>query len=182
MGYCADGACLANHAVRRLACDAGLVTILEGDDGAQISIGRKTRAISGSMKRALIRRDQTCRFPGCGNRVFLEGHHLQHWADGGETSLDNLLCLCGYHHRFVHEYGYQIECVSGEDPKFFDRCGRPVLEAPERPSPEGMGWDAILSMNRALEITAGTPACGWDGDRVDYGAVIHDLVRADGLA
>ncbi len=35
-------------------------------------------------------------------------HHIQHWADGGPTSLDNLALLCGHHHRLIHDTPWQI--------------------------------------------------------------------------
>ena len=31
-----------------------------------------------------------------------------HWSHGGPTDLDNLILLCGFHHRFVHEHGWHI--------------------------------------------------------------------------
>ena len=93
---------LSPEATRRLACDCGLVVATVAaatvTDTAPLSIGRKTRTISAALKRALLLRDRTCRFPGCDHRLFLEGHHLQHWADGGETNLDNLALLCSLHH------------------------------------------------------------------------------------
>ena len=39
----------------------------------------------------------------------LRRHHITHWADGGATSLDNLVLLCRRHHRLVHEGGYSID-------------------------------------------------------------------------
>ncbi|MBK7536148.1 MAG: HNH endonuclease [Myxococcales bacterium] len=93
---------LSPQATRRLACDCGLVvanigaTVGSGaaaTDATPLSVGRKTRTIPAALKRALLLRDRTCRFPGCDHRLFLEGHHLQHWADGGETSLPNLALL-----------------------------------------------------------------------------------------
>ena len=61
------------------------------------------------------------RFPGCTNRLFLEGHHIQHWADGGETSLSKYaLLVCSVHHRHVHEYGYTIELGPDQRPRFRD--------------------------------------------------------------
>jgi hypothetical protein len=88
------------------------------------SVGRKRRTIAGSIKRALLKRDTTCTFPGCTNRIFLEGHHIQHWADGGETSLSNAVLLCIYHHHFVHEYKYLIELGADQYPQFRDPHGR----------------------------------------------------------
>ncbi|MBA2539004.1 MAG: DUF222 domain-containing protein [Deltaproteobacteria bacterium] len=82
-----DGTCIAADTARRLACDCGVTSVLTDANGNQVLIGRKKRTIPGWLKRALLRRDQTCRFPGCCSRLFLEGHHAEHWADGGETKL-----------------------------------------------------------------------------------------------
>ena len=89
-----DGTCVSPETARRLRCDAGVIEITEADHGNPLSVGRKTRTIPGSMKRALLQRDRTCRFPGCTNRVFLEGHHIEHWADGGQTKLSNMISIC----------------------------------------------------------------------------------------
>ena len=105
----ADGTCVSAEAARRLSCDCGVVEIVEGEHGAPLSVGRKRRTIPGSMKRALLQRDRTCRFPGCGNRLYLEAHHIVHWADGGDTSLRNTIACCSFHHRFVHECASRSE-------------------------------------------------------------------------
>jgi hypothetical protein len=91
--------------VRRLTCDGALVSVLRGDEGKVLNVGRKTRVIPRAIRRALTARDEHCQYPGCGQSRFLSGHHIVHWADGGETKLDNLLLLCPKHHRYVHEYG-----------------------------------------------------------------------------
>src|SRR6185436_4320467 len=121
-----SGAFVSREAVRRLSCDAGIVEVVEDDRGAPLSVGRKRRTISGGLKRALYQRDATCTFPGCANRAFLEGHHIKHWADGGETSLLNTTLVCTAHHRFVHEYGYTIEMTEDQRPEFRDPQGRVV--------------------------------------------------------
>ena len=77
-------------------------------DGRILDVGRRTRTIPPSLRRALEARDRGCRFPGCGSR-FTDGHHVRHWADGGATSLDNCLLLCRFHHRLVHEEGWKVE-------------------------------------------------------------------------
>ncbi len=94
IGVVADGACVSAETARRLACDAGVVELVEDDGGRPLSVGRRTRTLPASIKRAMLHRDQTCRFPGCTKRLYLDGHHIQHWADGGETSLDNVCALC----------------------------------------------------------------------------------------
>ncbi|HNP37651.1 MAG TPA: HNH endonuclease signature motif containing protein [Woeseiaceae bacterium] len=57
-------------------------------------------------------RDGGCRFPGCTSQKFVDGHHIEHWADGGETSLANLVLLCRHHHRLVHEGGFDCQRTS----------------------------------------------------------------------
>jgi hypothetical protein len=103
-----DGAVLATETLRRLACDSAIVRMLETGDGEPLDIGRKTRVIPPSMRRALKRRDRGCRFPNCTNTRFVDGHHITHWADGGATRLDNLLLLCRHHHRLLHEGMYYV--------------------------------------------------------------------------
>ena len=95
--------------LRRLACDGGLTTVVEKANGDPLSIGRKTRVIPPSMRRALVARDRYCQYPGCGHERYVEGHHIVHLAQGGATQIDNLVLLCGRHHRQLHEFGERIQ-------------------------------------------------------------------------
>ncbi len=126
-----DGPVLATETVRRLACDAAVVRILETGAGEPLDVGRKTRVIPPAIRRALNRRDRGCRFPGCPNTRFVDGHHIVHWADGGDTSLSNLVQLCRHHHRLIHEGGYYV--VKDDDDFIFCRGDglmiRPVNES-----------------------------------------------------
>jgi hypothetical protein len=66
--------------------------------------------VPSALRRALVIRDRGCRFPGCDLPAdWTDGHHLTHWADGGETRLDNLVLLCRRHHRHVHEQRWRLE-------------------------------------------------------------------------
>jgi hypothetical protein len=103
-----DGSVIAAETARRLGCDASVVPLLETAEGEPLALGRKTRTISPSLRRALKRRDGGCRFPGCTHTRFVDGHHIRHWADGGETDLDNLVLLCRRHHTLLHEGGYRV--------------------------------------------------------------------------
>ena len=94
---------------RRIACDSSIVTINEEKNGEPLSIGRRSRTIPSPMRRALRARDKGCCCPGCTNTGFVDWHHIEHWADGGETSLDNLVVLCRHHHHLVHEGGFVCE-------------------------------------------------------------------------
>lgn len=123
-----DGRALAVETARRLACDATLVGIVDGANGEPLNVGRRTRAISPALRRALRARDGGCRFPGCGRTRFTEGHHVVHWADGGETSLRNLLTLCTFHHTLFHEGGYSIRRLDDGTFAFFSPDGERLPE------------------------------------------------------
>ncbi|MDL5156241.1 HNH endonuclease signature motif containing protein [Actinomycetospora termitidis] len=95
--------------VRRLACDAEIIPMVMGSKGEVLDVGRKTRNPPAGLRRAVRRRDRHCAFPGCRRRArHTQVHHIAHWGHGGETELDNLVCLCGYHHTLVHHSGWEI--------------------------------------------------------------------------
>jgi hypothetical protein len=116
---------------RRLLCDAGIVPVTE-EAGRTVDVGRKTRTIPSALRRALHHRDRSCRFPGCSNHR-VDAHHIQHWIDGGATSLDNTVLLCRRHHRYLHEHGFSLAIHDGA-PTFFDPTGTPIPLAPPRPT------------------------------------------------
>ena len=98
-----DGRWLVPDTALRLACDAGLQVVEEDAVGNVLNIGRRSRIIPPAMSRALAIRDGGCQFPGCCETRFVEGHHIKHWAHGGDTKLENLVTLCRYHHRELHK-------------------------------------------------------------------------------
>ena len=178
IGCCRDGTPISSVIARRLACDAGILAMVEDSRGSPLAVGRKQRTIAGALKRALLRRDQTCRFPGCRSRTFLEGHHMRHWADGGKTELSNLVSVCSFHHRFLHEYGFVVELAEDGAVTAYDPSGRTVPEVPPRMQLAGLGWPTIERRNAALDITAEKIAT-WDGTPADYVELVDALIRAD---
>ena len=121
---------LAVESVKRLACDGGVVDVVDGPNGEPLNVGRRRRTVPAAIRRALWTRDGGCAFSGCAHRRFVDAHHVRHWADGGETSVDNTLLLCSLHHRLVHEGGYEIrKDTAGEwyfrrpDGRAIPRCG-----------------------------------------------------------
>ena len=97
------------ESVKRLCCDSQAVVLTE-DRGQPLSIGRRSRIVPAAIQRAVRARDNdTCTFPGCANHRFLHCHHVEHWSNGGETSLENLMLLCTKHHSLVHEGGFSID-------------------------------------------------------------------------
>jgi len=96
--------------VKRLCCDGQTVVMTETKDGEPLSIGRKSRVVPKGIERAVRARDKnTCRFPGCCNKRFVDIHHIEHWANGGETAVEQLMLLCSKHHTLVHEGGFRID-------------------------------------------------------------------------
>jgi hypothetical protein len=94
--------------VRRLLCNARVQTVVEDGAGNVVALGRTTREPPAWMVRQVRYRDRECRFPGCGARRFTEAHHVRWWRHGGRTDLDNLLLICSFHHRLVHEHGWSV--------------------------------------------------------------------------
>jgi hypothetical protein len=120
---------LSPQAVRRMACDADIIPVVLGGSSEVLDVGRHQRLASVAIWRALVVRDRHCRFTGCTRPpVMCHAHHIQHWVDGGPTSVDNMLLLCGHHHRLVHSGPWTItQPVSGDfrfDPPHAVRRGR----------------------------------------------------------
>ena len=164
---------------RRLACDCSIVHWHGNKQGDPLDIGRKTRSIPPAIRRALKRRDHGCRFPGCTCSRFVDAHHIQHWADGGATSMDNLVLLCRTHHRLVHEAGYGVQHQAGKGVVFNLPDGKIIPEGPERRSRGNI--NAIKSRNRknGLQITPATAIPQWYGDAMDHEMAVDMLLQCE---
>ncbi len=102
-----------NKAVmRRVTCEARITPVLQDDHGNILDIGRKSRVISPALRLALSIRDQGCRFPSCTQTRWTDAHHVQHWIDGGETNLSNLVTLCRRHHTALHRGEFFIDAIN----------------------------------------------------------------------
>jgi hypothetical protein len=156
---------------RRLLCDCGVVPMLEDERGQTIDVGRKRRTLPAALRRALESRDRGCRFPGCSNRRFVDGHHIVHWVDGGETSLANTVLLCRRHHRYIHECGFRLE-VTGDGLVFRDPKGAVIRPQAQRPD---VTTDITDLVDGWLDGPLAVPLPGWNGERVDYDACISAL-------
>ena len=183
-GHADEGRCyldgcvaIAPETARRLACDATVVSLLEGADRTPLDVGRKRRTPPRRLRRALRRRDRGCRFPGCGHRRFLHAHHIEHWSAGGRTSFVNLILLCSRHHRLVHEGGYGIETPSDHVFVFLDPAGRVIPES--APTAPAVGPD-VAHRNATSGLTITPESCHslGGGEPYDLGLAVEALIMA----
>jgi hypothetical protein len=167
--YIEGGSPLSADAARRLGCDAEVVGVIERN-GLPIDVGRRQRIVPDRLRLALHVRDRFCRFPGCGVPAHrAEAHHHQHWAQGGETKLDNLLLLCGFHHRRHHDGAYRIRRT--ETGFSFETDGGHAIGSPT-------GHPVTLERNPRID--SHTAGATWGGGRMDFGYAVS--VIADSCA
>ncbi|MDO9318040.1 MAG: DUF222 domain-containing protein, partial [Gammaproteobacteria bacterium] len=174
---------LSPATARRLCCDASLVPVMEDSSGNVLNVGRKTRAIPPSIRRALQIRDRGCRFPGCCEARYVDAHHVQHWCDGGETRLDNLVLLCRHHHRLLHQEGYEIVKHGEQQFEFLTPVGRalPAVLDPQFAASEDIASEALAIEREhdgiGLEIDSRTAVTRWEGERLDYDLAVGAMLR-----
>ena len=173
-----DGPGMAAETARRLACDASLVVLVENEQGEPLNVGRKTRTIPPALRRALRSRDQGCRFPGCTHTRFVDGHHVQHWAQGGETSLSNLVSLCRFHHRLLHEGRVVVQVLDDGAFRFVRPDGR-SFDSPAPGAPRQIDWMQLVAAHQArqINVTPRTAVTRWQGERLDYGLAVEGLLQ-----
>ena len=172
-GKCSGATARAHEVVVHIAHDA-LRDVAEST-GASFEHGRPVAV-------------ETARRLGCDRSRYVHAHHIRHWADGGETNLENLVTLCSQHHRLVHEGSYGV-CVNAGEIEFTRPDGR--LIPPAGTAHTGCfrgntcansGARRLLAFNtaRGLAIDAGTARCRWGGERMDYDIAIDGLCRKAG--
>ena len=173
----AGGLHLGREAARRLACDAALVALLHGAGGEVLDVGRRTRAVPTALRRALLDRDRSqCQFPGCTSR-HCDAHHVVHWADGGETQLSNLV-LCGrFHHRALHEEGFQVVADAAGQFQFLRPDGVPLPAEPPAACWEGAPLAPTDARLAAAGVSIGphTATPDWYGESLDLTAALDVL-------
>ena len=174
---------LSPRTAKRLSCDASLVTVLEDEQGRVLNIGRRARTVPPAITRALNIRDKTCRVPGCCESRYVDAHHIKHWADGGDTSLDNLVTLCRVHHRQLHQGCFTIsveKTASDQQLVFATPAGREVQASF---FPQFVNVSAETSTNVLRHLAPGiddhTCIPHWRGEGCDYGLAVAALSRRD---
>jgi len=168
-----DGGHFSAENSRRLACDAGRVIMTHDGEGRVAEVGARTRTIPPAIRRALLHRDRSCRFPGCGSR-FTQGHHIKHWASGGPTTLSNLALLCRRHHRAVHEEGFRVERLANGELEFRRPNGWVFPEALPMPAVPADAEGIVRAQNADAGAHVGptTLRPHWEGERLNVGYAI----------
>jgi hypothetical protein len=176
--YLDAGAGVASETAKRLLCDGSFIGVVHDKDGNVLDIGRKTRVIPIAVRRAMNLRDDGCVFPACGAKIFIDGHHITPWAEGGPTKLENLASLCWYHHNLLHEGGFTMRRQPDGTFVFFRPSGA-VIEAPmmkgDRYAVEGDNHALGVQVNGLSLMTK-----NWNGDLCDYSATTMSLLLLDG--
>ena len=132
-----DGPALSVTTAQMIACTATLSWMRHDHDGTLLGLGRRRRRPNAALRRAARERDKCrCRFPGCESRR-VDLHHIQHWINGGRTSLKNLISLCKYHHMLVHDRGYLIAAGPAGTFAFFRPDGAGIPPSPALPPSNG---------------------------------------------
>ena len=173
----AGGIHVGKEVARRIACDAGLVVLRHAADGNVLDVGRKTRTIPTALRRALEDRDRNqCQFPGCSSR-HCDAHHVVHWADGGATRLTNLVLCCRFHHRAVHEEGFQVVPVGDGQFRFLRPDGKPLPALPPAVRWEGAPLAPTDARLAAAGISIGphTATPEWYGESLHLTAALDVL-------
>ncbi len=172
------GPALAPETARRLACDASAVVMARDEAGNPVQVGARTRTIPTRLRRAVRARDEGCRFPACGGRRFVDVHHVRHRAQGGTNELGNLVTLCWFHHRLVHEGGWGLRL----DADGVVHAIRPNGEVLARHRGTGRsGGSGIEGCNRERGVIVHPDTCipRWAGERLDLDHIMTSLWQVD---
>ena len=157
-----DGLALSPATLQMIACNATISTMLHDADGNVLNVGRRTRKPSAALRRAARERDRYgCRFPGCESRR-IDLHHIVFWANGGQTRLSNIICLCKRHHRVVHDKGIII-AAADDGFAFYLPGGILISGSPPLPASSPVG---ITTCHDAV-ITPSTIIPPHSGERLD---------------
>ncbi len=173
VGELVFGSNLSASAVRLLACDSAVLPIVLGGDSQPLDVGSEQRFVNRHMRRALNKRDKGCVV--CEAPPWMcHAHHVMHWADGGPTSLQNLVLLCAAHHRAVHAGQWAVSITEGAV-----EVTRPNWADPSPVTEPAVLAAAMSWATAARNATSSNPACE-QSDRLPNPAlaVVREAIRA----
>jgi len=108
----------------------------------------------------------------------VDGHHVKHWAQGGETSLCNLVSLCRFHHRLLHEGRVVVQVLDDGAFRFVRPDGQ-SFDSPAPGAPRQIDWMQLVAAHQArqIRITPSTAITRWEGERLDYELAVDGLLQ-----
>ncbi len=173
------GVAIRRDVARWLACDAGILTVIEDPDGNPLHIGRRRSSVPLALRRAVHARHRTCAWPGC-TATAVQVHHIRHRADGGHDDIENLVPECPVHHRTIHLEGIWITVDPDGTVHHWRRDGTEILANPtthQAPVTDALeAPDLVTTRRLALgadpDETARQPR--WHGDPLH----LHDCITA----
>jgi 5-methylcytosine-specific restriction endonuclease McrA len=166
-----DGPAISITTAQMITCTAALSWMLHDRDGTILDLGRRRRRPTSAQRRAARERDHgRCRYPGCESRR-TDLHHIQYWANGGKTSLDNMISLCKAHHMLVHDRGYLIAPGPGGGTATFYQPDGTLL--PASPALPAIDEGRTIADCHDADITPDTIIPAWYGERLDLDYAIY---------
>ena len=156
------GVGVADTLLRRLCCDATIQAVIRDPDGNPLALGHRHRGVNRRLRRALHRRDGgRCQASGCDTRRFLHAHHIIPWAQGGPTELPNLVLLCSWHHRMLHDGLLTVTMVEG-------RPEVTMTRPPPRWQRQPVDELATAATAAGIQPRPDAARSRWEGDHIDY--------------
>ncbi|MDT7625334.1 MAG: hypothetical protein QOF99_6235 [Pseudonocardiales bacterium] len=168
-----DALPVAVSTAERLACDARVRALIKDPAGNPLYLGRAHRGVNATQRTALgIRDEHRCRFPGCEHERYLHAHHVRHWLRGGPTDVDNLVLLCSFHHRLIHDHDYRASLDRNRF-RVWRRHGGEVAAQ----HPAATLADVLSTVDLLAEVHVDDEAIvpAWTGERLDLDAVMSAL-------
>jgi hypothetical protein len=165
----------------RLACDARVQLLLSDRRTNRLYLGRTRRLATPAQIAALTVRDgNRCQFPGCTHTRHLHAHHVRPWWAGGPTDLDNLVLVCSFHHRLIHDHGYRLRLTGDR----WEALRPDGTEVPQSAGPLSGDLDELISYatrtGRIITPDSLTPT--WSGERLDPQPILDALLPRHGSA
>ena len=177
-----DGPALRSAEREELECGATVREIGHGHGdsmsvagrrmGPTLRWGHKRRVPNSALVKTILMRDRGCQAPGCGRSRHLHIHHVKFWSAGGTTDPDNLILLCGSHHRALHHGAFTIEALGDQRFAFRGTHGEPLITAPLHAAPDTQWYpdirvsaDGVTPRNRGrcdLRYTTEVLYDAWD--------------------
>ena len=115
---------LSAAAARRLACTSGLIPAVLGGESQPLDLGRQRRLFSEAQRVAGAITHTSCAADGCQTPyAWCELHHRIPWSHGGHTDLNDMIPLCGFHHRRIHDGRYHHRRQPDGTIEFTQRSG-----------------------------------------------------------